>query len=98
MTESILLHSENHTICEYSNKELYKYLFKPNGGRLDMAGIKVTEIAKNGVANAVKSRPEIDESYKKLIKEANKKIEEDRYYYARSYKKASTYLAGKPEA
>lgn len=40
-----------------------------------------------------KSKPIKNEEYKKLVSEADMKIEKNRHYYANAYKKASDCLA-----
>lgn len=58
-----------------------------------MARIIVSEAAQFGIQGTTKSMPIKSEEYKKLVDEADKKIEENRFRYAHAYKKASTYLA-----
>ena len=58
-----------------------------------MARIVVSEAAQFGIQGTTKSRPIKSEEYKKLVNEADKKIEENRFRYAHAYKKASTCLA-----
>lgn len=58
-----------------------------------MAKLIISETSQNGVQGVTKRKPGMGESYKKLIKEADKRIDEDRSRYAKAYKRASAYLA-----
>lgn len=58
-----------------------------------MAKIVLSMAAQFGIQGATKSKPEKKKEYQKLVHEADKKIDEDRFRYAHAYKKASTYLA-----
>lgn len=58
-----------------------------------MARIALSEAAQSGIQGAIKTKPEVNKKYQDLVREADKKIDEDRFRYAYAYKKASTYLA-----
>lgn len=58
-----------------------------------MARIIISEAAQFGIKGTTKSKPVKSEEYKKLVNEADKMIEENRFQYAHAYKKASAYLA-----
>lgn len=46
-----------------------------------------------GIKGTTKSKPRAGKKYQELVRESDKKIDEDRFRYAHAYKKASTYLA-----
>lgn len=58
-----------------------------------MAKILVSEAAQFGIKGTTKRKPKVGKKYQELVREADKKIEIDRFRYAHAYKKASTYLA-----
>lgn len=58
-----------------------------------MAKIILNDAAQFGIMSATKKKLKSGKKYQLLVEEADKKIDEDRYRYARAYKKASTYLA-----
>ena len=58
-----------------------------------MARIIVSEAAQFSIQGTTKSIPVKSDEYKKLINDADKKIEENRFRYAHAYRKAATYLA-----
>lgn len=58
-----------------------------------MAKIALSKAAQSGIQGATKSKPKTGKKYHKLVQEADKKIDEDRFRYANAYKKASSYLA-----
>ena len=57
-----------------------------------MSTIVLSEIAQNGVKGAKKVKPKLDENYKKVMQEADERIEESHIQYANAYKKASNYI------
>ncbi len=61
--------------------------------RKEMAKIALSEAAQFGIQGVTKSKPKRGKKYQELVREADKKIDEDRFRYAHAYKKASTYLA-----
>lgn len=56
-----------------------------------MTKIVLSNISQNGVKGAKKVKPKIDENYKKVMQEANERIEEAHIQYAKTYKNASNY-------
>ena len=62
-------------------------------GRKEMARIVLSEAAQFGIQGTTKRKPKTGKKYQELVRESDKKIDEDRLRYARAYKKASTYLA-----
>ena len=58
-----------------------------------MAKIILSQAAQNGIQDVTEKKMNESESYKKLVKEAEQKIEESRHRYATAYKKAQSYLA-----
>lgn len=58
-----------------------------------MAGIVLSEAVQFGIEGTTKRKPKAGKKYQELVREADKKIDEDRFSYAHAYKKASTYLA-----
>lgn len=58
-----------------------------------MAKIILSETSLRGVQGATKRKHTVGKVYRKLIEEADRQIDEDRFRYAESYKKAATYLA-----
>lgn len=58
-----------------------------------MARIILSEAAQFGIKGATKRKSKVGKKYQELVREADKKIDEDRFRYAHAYKKASTYLA-----
>lgn len=62
-------------------------------GRKEMARIILGEAVQFGIKGATKRKPKVGKKYQELVREADKKIDEDRFRYAHAYKKASTYLA-----
>ncbi|MCM1244856.1 MAG: hypothetical protein NC293_04330 [Roseburia sp.] len=58
-----------------------------------MARIILSQAAQAGIQNVTKKKINDSASYKKLVEEANQKIEDSRHRYAKTYKKATTYLA-----
>ena len=58
-----------------------------------MAKIILSEAVQFGIKGTTKSKPVKSEAYKKLVNEADKMIEENRFQYAHAYKKAFIQLA-----
>lgn len=58
-----------------------------------MAKIILSEAVQFGITGTTKRKPKAGKNYQELVREADKKIDEDRFRYAHAYKKASTYLA-----
>lgn len=58
-----------------------------------MAKLRLTEAAFEGIKGATKGKPMMNEQYKILVEQADKRIEANHAYYAKTYKQASTYLA-----
>lgn len=61
--------------------------------RIEMASIILSEASQFGIKGTTKRKPKVGKKYQELVREADKKIDEDRFRYAHAYKKASTYLA-----
>ena len=57
-----------------------------------MAKIILSEIAQNGVKDAQKIKPKMDDKYKEVMREADEKIKEDHARYAKAYEKASHHM------
>lgn len=58
-----------------------------------MTRIIVNEAAQFGIKGTTKSKPVKSEEYKKLVNEADKMIEENRFQYAHAYKNARNCIA-----
>ena len=58
-----------------------------------MARIALSEAVQFGIKGTTKKKHKTGRKYQELVREADKKIDEDRFRYAHAYKKASTYLA-----
>lgn len=58
-----------------------------------MAKIILSQAAQTGIQDVTEKKMNESESYKKLIEEADQKIEESRHRYATAYRKAASYLA-----
>jgi len=58
-----------------------------------MVKIILSKAAQNGIQDVTERNMNQSDSYKKLVAEADRKIEESRYRYAVAYRKATTYLA-----
>lgn len=58
-----------------------------------MPRIILSEASQKGIQGVTKKKSKVGKAYKKLVKEADERIDEDRFRYANAYKKASTYLA-----
>ena len=58
-----------------------------------MAQIILNDAAQFGIKGATRKKLKSGKKYHLLVQEADKKIDEDKFRYARAYKKASTYLA-----
>lgn len=58
-----------------------------------MAKIVLSKAAQFGIKGTTKRKPQAGKKYQELVREADKKIDEERFRYAHAYKKASTYLA-----
>ena len=57
-----------------------------------MSTIILSNISQNGVKGAKKIKPKVDENYKKVMQEADERIEEAHLQYAKSYKNASNCI------
>ena len=64
-----------------------------DGRRKEMARIILSDAVQFGIKGTTKSKPRAGKKYQELVRESDKKIDEDRFRYAHAYKKASTYLA-----
>ena len=58
-----------------------------------MPRIILSEASQKGIQGVTKKKPKMGKTYKKLVKEADERIDKDYFRYAEAYKKASTYLA-----
>ena len=58
-----------------------------------MEKLVVSDIAKGGVTGAKVVRYQLDDTSKKLIREANERIKADQNNCANTYRKAASYLA-----
>lgn len=58
-----------------------------------MAKIILSEAAQTGIKDVTEKKMNESESYKKLVEEADQRIEESRHRYAAAYRKAASYLA-----
>lgn len=61
--------------------------------RKEMARIILSDAVQFGIKGTTKSKPRAGKKYQELVRESDKKIDEDRFRYAHAYKKASTCLA-----
>lgn len=57
-----------------------------------MASIILSEIAQNGVKDAVEIEPKMDDRYKEVMREADEKIREDHANKTEIYRKASSFV------
>lgn len=57
-----------------------------------MAKLELREACYVGIENVQKCRGQYGEEHEKLVKEANRQIEESRIRYASAYKNAGSYL------
>lgn len=58
-----------------------------------MAKLILSQASQKGIQGAKKGKLKTGKKYEELVKEADKRIEENRYRYANAYKKAEKYLA-----
>ena len=58
-----------------------------------MAKIILSQAVQTGIQNVTEKKMSESDIYRKLVEEADRKIEESRHRYATAYKKAATYLA-----
>ena len=52
----------------------------------------ISDIAKNGVSGAKVVQYQVDDTYRKLIREANERIKADQNSCANTYRKATSYF------
>ena len=58
-----------------------------------MAKLILSEASQKGIQGVTKRKSTMSDSYKKLVMEADKGIDEDHARYANAYRKASRFLA-----
>lgn len=58
-----------------------------------MPKIMLNESLQCGIKGVTKSKPKVKKKYQELVSDANRKINEERSYYASAYKNASNCLA-----